>query len=212
MGKASTSKKVARAASTGGGRTARGNTPVTWYLTLFVVIALGLGLVAVSRRQRVNELAGSGSKVAPTLADHWHVAYGVYVCDRWLGPVTDQVDPKGVHTHGDGIVHVHPQARSASGTNAVVARFTEAFGGSVAATKVTWFEGAKKLTKSNGEKCGSDPSEWKFAMNGKEVKSNPAGIRFTDKGKLVLAFVPKSKAIVGEAGLGDPPSTVTCRT
>src|SRR5437764_1360996 len=49
MGKASSSKKVARAASTGGGRTARGRTPWGWYSSIFLVVVVGTLLIVVSR-------------------------------------------------------------------------------------------------------------------------------------------------------------------
>src|SRR5438874_1552697 len=42
MGKASSTKKVTRAASTGGGRTNRGRTPWLWYLSIGLGVALGM--------------------------------------------------------------------------------------------------------------------------------------------------------------------------
>jgi hypothetical protein len=208
MGKASSSKKVARAAGTGGGRTNRGKAPVLWYSTLAVVLIAGIGLTAFSRQQRQDALGSPTSKVAPKAnVDHWHVAYGVWVCGSWLDPVQKQDDPKGVHTHGDGIIHVHPYVAASAGKNATFARFTEAVGASVSATSFTWYpgDGKKKEHHANGQKCGDKPAEVEAFYDGKLVKGNPGDIRFKeDKAKLVLAFAPKGTTY---EAIGDPPST-----
>ena len=78
MGRASSSKKVSRAAGTGGGRTARGATPWVWYLAMGLVVVLGLAGIFQSRQERRAELA-SGKDLTPPAAgrDHWHAAYGI---------------------------------------------------------------------------------------------------------------------------------------
>src|SRR5262245_14519589 len=106
MGKASSNKKVARAATTGGGRTARGRTPWLYYGTLTLAVLLGVGLIVQSRRQRQTELA-QGTVVPPRLADtntnrpadHWHMAYGFYLCDAFAPELPDNAAKGGIHTH-----------------------------------------------------------------------------------------------------------------
>jgi hypothetical protein len=129
MGKASSSKKVARAAGTGGGRTNRGRVPWLYYLSIALVVVLGTALVVASRNHRLQSISANG-KVPPIAGqDHWHVAYGAFVCDNsaagghFLPPVTNQTDPVGIHTHGDGVIHVHPFVNSAAGKNAVLGKF-----------------------------------------------------------------------------------------
>ncbi len=207
MGKASSSKKVARAAGTGGGRTNRGKTPVLWYGTLLLVLLLGVGLTAFSRDSRMEELGSPDSKEEPRANDtHWHVAMGVRVCDRWLDPATDQADPKGVHSHGDGIIHVHPFVASAAGKRATLQRYAEAVKGDLEANRFSWpvGDGKKKETKETGDKCGDQEGEVKAFYNGQPHEGDPGEIRFTDRGKLVLAFVPKGTTY---EQIGDPPST-----
>jgi len=206
MGKASSSKKVARAAGTGGGRTTRGKTPVLWYATLVVVLLAGVGLTAFSRQQRLDKLGSPASKEAPKAnADHWHTALGVYVCDHWLPAVTDQADPVGIHTHGDGIIHVHPFVAASAGRRATFQRFSEVVKGELHATRFTWPEGdgKKKVEHKNGDKCGDQVGEVKAFYDGKPEVGDPANIRLTDKGVLVLAFVPKETTA---EKIGDPPS------
>jgi len=206
MGKASSSKKVARAAGIGGGRTNRGKAPVLWYSTLVVILLAGVGLTAFSRDQRLEELGSPTSKEAPRAnADHWHVALGVRVCDKWLDPVQDQKDPKGIHTHGDGIIHIHPFVASAAGPRSTLARYAEAVEGELALGKFAWPEGAskKKVEHKTGDKCGEQEGEVKAFYNGEPHDGDPGAIRFTDRGKLVLAFVAKGTTY---EQIGDPPS------
>ncbi|MBW3615885.1 MAG: hypothetical protein KY439_11355 [Actinobacteria bacterium] len=80
MGRASSSKKVSRAASTGGGRTARGAKPWLWYAVMGLVVALGVAGIVTSRQERRSELASGESLTPPAVGrDHWHAAYGIYL-------------------------------------------------------------------------------------------------------------------------------------
>ena len=207
MGKASSSKKVARAAGAGGGRTSRGKAPVLWYSSLVLILVAGIGLTAFSRDQRLEKLNSPESKEEPRPNDsHWHVALGVRSCERWLEPLTDQTDPKGIHSHGDGIIHVHPFVASAAGPRATFERYVEAVKAELAADSFTWPEGdgKKKVEHETGEKCGEQEAEVKAFYNGQPHEGDPGNIRFTDRGKLVLAFVPKGTTY---EQIGDPPST-----
>ena len=73
MARDSTGKWVARAASTGGGRTYRGQAPINWYASLVVIVIVGLLLVGFSRYQRTHPTSSSAG--APTTSDTWHVAH-----------------------------------------------------------------------------------------------------------------------------------------
>ena len=206
MGKASSSKKVARAAGIGGGRTNRGKAPVLWYGSLVIILLAGIGLTAFSRDQRQEQLASPESKEEPRAnAAHWHVALGVRVCDRWLDPVQDQADPKGIHSHGDGIIHVHPFVASAAGRRATLERYAEAVKGELAVNRFAWPEGGgKKVAHETGDKCGEQEAEVRAFYNGELHEGDPSDILLTDRGKLVLALVPKGTTY---EQIGDPPST-----
>ena len=207
MGKASSSKKVARAAGAGGGRTSRGKAPVLWYSSLVLILVAGIGLTAFSRDQRLEKLNSPESKEEPRPNDsHWHVALGVRVCDKWLDPILDQTDPKGIHSHGDGIIHVHPFVASAAGPRATFERYAEAVKGELAADRFAWPEGdgKKKVEHETGEKCGEQEAEVMAFYNGQPHEGDPGNIRFTDRGKLVLAFVPRGTTY---EQIGDPPTT-----
>jgi hypothetical protein len=66
----------------------------------------------------------------PRIGDHRHAALGVNVCGEWLPPAP-QFEQRanqagvtaGIHSHGDGLIHLHPFASDEAGANATVGRF-----------------------------------------------------------------------------------------
>src|SRR5687768_15606849 len=99
MGKASSAKKVARAARTGGGRTRRGTTSWVWPGLMAVVVILGTAGIVYSRDQRQPD------NTRPLTTDHWHAAVGYYICGSFVPNLPEGDDPLGIHGHGDNIVH-----------------------------------------------------------------------------------------------------------
>jgi len=192
MGKASSNKKVARVARTGGGRTARGRGSLVWPGVLTLTVVLGTSLIFYSRAQNQT----TTDNLSPKRGDHWHAAYAFYVCGKFLPPITDQTDPLGIHTHGDGVVHVHPTAAASSGENATFARFMEAVKGKVSSSEIK-VPGQK--TMKNDMKCGKkqgrvEARTWapgaSTSSEGRLVLGNPANIRFADRELITIAFVP----------------------
>ncbi len=67
--------------------------------------------------------------------DHWHVALGVNVCGQWLAnpPEFETRSVRGnvragIHSHGDGLIHLHPFSSDEAGERATLRTFLE-FGG-----------------------------------------------------------------------------------
>lgn len=149
MGKASSSKKVARAARAGGASTGS-KRKLGFPLAIVAICVVGLAVVVVARGQ-----FSEASAEAPTVSDHWHAAYGMYVCDEFLPPLTDAgPDTTGVHTHGDGVIHIHPFVGSAAGRNATLAKWGEVVG--------VDFDGGSftvgGTTYEDGYDCGGEPA------------------------------------------------------
>ena len=118
MGRASSSKKVARAARAAG-RPGTGRNWL-WPAAIVALVALGVTLVVISRG------TDEASAEAPTFGDHWHAAYGVYTCDGFAEPLADRNgDANGIHSHEDGLIHIHPTSSQATGDNATLSVFTE---------------------------------------------------------------------------------------
>ena len=205
MGKASSSKKVARAASTGGGRTARGRTPWGWYSSLFVVVVVGTLLVVVSRGN-VNKAAAE----PPTVKDHWHTAYSIDICGTLKPNLQQPATLIGIHTHTDGLIHVEPQNSLDTGKHATLGRFVSGEPGFHLSRTSIQYPGEK--TWHNGDKCPDgkagkvvakvwdDPNSTKGTI----VSGDPNSILIKNDRLLALGFVTD-----GGASLKQPASTAT---
>ena len=94
-----------------------------------LIILIGIGVVAVARILRDAE-------ARPGLTDHWHSAYTVWDCTDGDGahqPVFEgrrnsqgyPYDPEGIHSHSDGLIHIHPFTANATGQHATMKKFFE---------------------------------------------------------------------------------------
>ena len=93
-----------------------------------------IGLVSISLLGLLFFLlSGTGEEEAgvrfPQIGDHWHADYSITICgeEQAILPYTDG----GIHTHGDGVIHLHPKQMIESGRNANIARFMATAGGSL---------------------------------------------------------------------------------
>lgn len=94
------------------------------------VVVLGVALVAFSRSTREE-------KAAPTLRDHWHAPYAIYDCDSFLPPFQSQFDPDGIHSHQDGVIHIHPFNNGVTGADAQIDVFFDAMGATITNDRIT---------------------------------------------------------------------------
>src|SRR5688500_4749143 len=108
MGKASSAKKVARAARAGGSRRPGQRRAIGFPILIFLVVALGTSLVLFARSSRdANASPRAGAPPPQGEGEHWHAAYGFSHCGEFqrntegtfLVDVGD--DTLGIHTHGD---------------------------------------------------------------------------------------------------------------
>jgi len=207
MASSSSAKKVARvAAKSGSGSSANKQANWMFPVAIAVIFALGVGVVVYARSENGG---GSDNSVKPRARlsegepfDHWHAAFSISVCGEEQPPPTDaEADVLGIHSHGDGLAHIHPFATRASGENATMKRYFDQIG-----LKVTddGFETAAGKTYKEGETaCGGKPGElvlahWKDATTAstkapdKIIRSDFAGVRFTeDLGAYTLSFAEK---------------------
>jgi hypothetical protein len=212
MGRASSAKKVARAARAGGkGAKVGRDRSLIFPASVATVVILGLALV-VYARSTINP----AEAVAPGIADHWHEAYGLYACDSFLPDIQNASDPNGIHTHSDGVIHVHPGAAqqvARTGNDATMEVFLAASGASISDTQLTLppGEGYDPETYVEGEdKCGGEDAivqvaYWRSAANTDQdpeiFTEDLADIQFgSDNGAYTIAFAPEGADI-------PPPST-----
>ncbi|MGH9086089.1 MAG: hypothetical protein ACRDYW_11600 [Acidimicrobiales bacterium] len=121
MGKASSAKKVARAARAGGRVSAGQPRGLLFPGVLALVVVLGLVLVVYAREDRRDDDLGG----VPQLGDHIHQALAVNVCGEFLPEVPEFESTVGIHTHGDGVIHIHPFSQLGVGANATLGRYLE---------------------------------------------------------------------------------------
>jgi hypothetical protein len=198
MGKASSSKKVARAARAGGAARTGERRKLTFPLSIFAIVVVGTLLVVFARIDR-NE--GVASAESPTTADHWHAAYGVFVCDAFLPPLSDvKADTTGIHTHADGIIHIHPFSDAATGKNATLSKWGETvdidFGGDSVTVQGEKYE--------DGYDCNGEPAnvvihEWPaddLEAAPEIFTSDFGGIRLDqDRAAITIAVVPEGTEV-----------------
>ena len=194
MGRASSSKKVARAASTGGGRTARGSRPLGWYAAIAAVTVLGIAGIVFSRAEYRQELAAGADGTAPIAnQDHWHAAYGIYACDEFLPPLTDERDPKGIHSHADGIIHIHPFVRSAAGRNATLEVFADAAGLELSDDRIEVPGG--ETYEVGEDDCGGEDAIVQVKVDDEVITEEVGNIKLEDGALITIAFAPKGAEI-----------------
>ena len=301
MGKASSAKKVARAARAGGNRRSGQRRALGFPTAIGAVLILGLVLVAFARNERnsnAHPLVNTGAAGANG-GDHWHEPYSIYTCvtdpstpaevsatsttlpsdssssssdsssssqtglgvpaghldaaqtpstdstasdtttttDTTLPVTTDttvpetsttiaaagdvpgefqpflqdaQQDVLGIHTHGDGVIHIHPFADSVAGRRATLDKFLTQVGArmtndtltlpTAAGGELVYQEG---VTKCLGGKDGVlKVARWdstKSAANGDKpneiITSNFGSIRLKNGQAISISFLPDGSTI-----------------
>ncbi|MDG2908809.1 MAG: hypothetical protein P6D49_11000 [Acidimicrobiales bacterium] len=190
MARGDSGNKVARAARAGAGGGTGERRALGFPLALALVVILGVALVAFAR-------SGREATAAPRLGDHWHSAYDIYVCDTYRGKIVNEADPNGIHTHGDGIIHIHPFSSLASGKSATIGEFFGAFGGMIDDTSIRLDTGE---TITEGADCGGEPTVIKVARFDAQdrdrapqvITQGLADIRFLKNLEaFTIAFVPE---------------------
>jgi hypothetical protein len=87
--------------------------------------------------------------------DHWHAAYGVWWCDEFLEPLVDtRNDLMGIHTHQDGLIHIHPFEAEAAGDGAVLGVFADEVALGLEDDELRTPDGDRVV---DGDDCGGAP-------------------------------------------------------
>lgn len=131
----SSTKKAARLAQKGKGKRVRFQGGTIFPLAVAATLILGLALIVYGR-----QTLPSADASPPTINDHWHAAYGFYLCDGWvqLNGDLEERDSRGqftntnfvrsgIHSHDDGVIHWHPYNSRGVGKNAVLGVFLDTY-------------------------------------------------------------------------------------
>lgn len=208
MARKSTGKWVARAASTGGGRTYRGQAPVNWYLSLVVICILGIASVVYSRYELQHPSNASSSKQAPAIGTKWYEAFGFDICGT-VEPNLPSNPPLGknaaspqIFTASDGLIHVAPTTSAYAGANATLGHFVSLYKGMVLTANSIRYPGGRLYR--TGERClAGTPDAGKkgqvqvrvwsspTSSTSSVVSGNPGSLKLQDGQMIEMAFLPK---------------------
>ena len=83
------------------------------------------GIVLIGGIIAFAALARGGGSGGAQLGDHWHTPLSIRVCGDPFNVPSYRVD-RGMHSHGDGVIHIEPNRAGESGGNASLENF---FGG-----------------------------------------------------------------------------------
>jgi hypothetical protein len=101
----------------------------------------------------------------PRVGDHWHAGYRISVCGRDLPPFPGWQG--GIHTHGDGVIHIHPFVAGEAGRNATLGLFFANAGGKLTDDSLTLPSGE---SYPNGTLCpGGQSGKLRVMVDGKVV-------------------------------------------
>jgi hypothetical protein len=188
----------------------RNGANLVWYAMAGILVVAGVLGIALSRSKSANG-------IAPTTADHWHIALGVDDCGTWVpnwqwppGNVTSASSAGAgapsrsgsggliyapLHSHDDGLIHIEPLVNSDGGNNATLGAYFKYGGWKLSATSIKFVN----VDEKNGNPCGGKPGVLRWAVNGKEKQGDPAKYKLAEGDVVELLFTT--------AGAKIPPMT-----
>jgi hypothetical protein len=203
----STGKWVQRAATTGGGRTYRGQMPINWYASLVLICVVGLLLIGFSRYQDTHRTASSSGP--PTTSQVWYAALGIDVCGVIQPdlPASTNSSKTGFTANGNGVLTIAPKNSSESGSNATLGNFVQGYKGLELTSTSLGYPG--KTVYSDGDVCPKGTPDahkpgvvivvsWpSFASNGKgtETSGDPQDLKFANGQLITMAFLPATSSV-----------------
>jgi hypothetical protein len=118
--------------------------------------------------------------------DFWQAALGAHVCGAWLPNAPTSAPDSGLHSHGDGLVYVHPFSPDEAGARATLGLFLTRGHWSASATRLQLWDGT---THVNGARC-PDGTEAKVRwwVDGRLQRGNPGVLRLRNDQVIVLGF------------------------
>jgi hypothetical protein len=223
---ANSRSKYTRARIRAHGRRRQRRGGAQWFygvIALIVIVFVTIAVITISDRSSADAPPQPGNPSTGEPGDHWHAAFAANVCGDWLGnpgefeTAADNPNVRvGIHTHGDGFMHIHPFTKSEGGDNATVGRFLEYGGWDASEDSLSLWSGPpgdpEATEWSDGDKC---PPGTPFAGQAGVVKwsvdcaareGNPSDYKPKDRDVVAVAFIPKGEDI------GVPPNASSAPT
>lgn len=189
----------------------RRNSSMGWNVAIALIVVVGGLLIFFTVKANKDE---EGVHPLPAnaatgeLGDHWHAAFDVDICGDKLPnlPTFETIADNpgvrtGLHTHGDGVIHIHPFFSSEAGNNATLGKFFSGAGAAVSTDSVDAWTGptsdSSKTQWTNGDTCTMPDGKkvkgvLRWSVNGKERTGNPADYRPQNQDQILIFFGPKN--------------------
>lgn len=207
--------KYTRARIRAHGRRRQRRGGASWFygaIAAIVVIFVVIAVFTISDRSSADVPPQPGNPSTGEPGDHWHAAIAANVCGEWISnpaefeTAADNPNVRvGIHTHGDGFMHIHPFTKSEGGDNATVGRFLTYGGWDASEGSLSLWAGPavdpEKTEWSDGDKCppgsqfAGQQGVVKWAIDCKERTGNPSDYKPKDGDVVALAFLPKSEDV-----------------
>ena len=157
-------------------------------LRRFILVVLPFSLlVALAASAAVKVMEGTNRAGEPNLGVHWHAPYQVWICGERQPNFA--VWESGVHTHGDGIIHIHPFQDFEEGDGSRLVKFFEYGGGLLTQTEMR-LPGID-VRVQNGDKCADgSPGKLHVAVNDRALDDWTEYIP-ADGDRVVITFGPE---------------------
>ena len=167
----SSTKRAARLAQKGKGKKVRFQGGTVFPAAVAAVLILGLALVVYAR-----QTLPAADTSRPAVTDHWHAAYGFYLCDTWyqLDGNLEERDSRGqftnvnylrtgIHSHDDGVIHWHPINSQGVGRNAKLGVFLDTYEVELENDKITFPDtnilGGQQVWEEGETQCDGEDAE-----------------------------------------------------
>jgi hypothetical protein len=168
---------------------------------VLLILVAGGAVVALFASQHESVVG-----VSPEIGiDHWHDAYLIHACGEDLPPSTVTEAPVGIHTHGRGLIHIHPTNPSGAGPRATFGAFVAAIGAELTDDTYTPGPGEASTVLSEEEGCDGEPAVlqlayWESAWQEGDpvvITENLSDFRFDERqgGAITLALLPEGAEI-----------------
>ncbi len=124
-------------------------------VVLPAAVAIAIAAIIVATLLQPSSASDIDTKGGPRIGrHHWHATYQTFICgQRQPNFPTWEA---GVHTHADGVIHIHPFLPQEEGAGARLVKWFEYGGGKLTQSEMR-MPGSRETYK-NGDKC-DDGSE-----------------------------------------------------
>ena len=124
------------------------------------------------------------TRPGPHIGDHWHASYEIWVCGE-RQPDLPQFEG-GIHTHGEGLLHLHPHIASEEGRGAALGKFFEYGGYTLTDDSLA----VPDVAVQNGDSCeDGSPGQLRVFLNG-EPLDDFVGYIPKDGDEIRIEFAP----------------------